>query len=594
VFRGITRIRWSFPLAAILLCLGCRSHNPSHAPAQAGHPPAVRPATFCNPLDLSYRFCLDAPSRREAADPTLVKFKGEYWLFASKSGGYWHSPDLVHWKLIVPTGLPIEDYAPTVEVIGGRMYYTAFNTKAMFTTDDPLAGAWVKTANLPDYPDPDLFCDDDGRVYMYFGCSYNGNIQVAELDPHHEFKVVRGPVVCFPTDYAHHGFEVTGEDNRGTPRKSGGPQMAPWTEGAWMTKHAGTYYLQYSAPGTQFKSYADGVYTSTNPMGPFVYAPYSPFSHKPTGFIGGAGHSSTVQDDRGNYWHISTMPIAVRHMFERRLGLFPLGFTSDGQMYCNTYLGDYPQFVPGVSPDPARNNSPGWMLLSYDKPATASSTLDDFAARNAFDENIRTWWSATTGTTGQWLRVDLGKVCRVEAIQVNFADQGATQFGRLRNDFYRYYVEASKNGHDWAICLDRRDNLRDAPHDYAQLEAPVAARYLRLVSLHSPAGGLFSVSGFRIFGRAPGNPPPRVRGVTASRNVADGRVVRVSWAPVKEADFYIIRYGIARDRLFNNYQVYGTARFNINSLNTGVTYYLTVDAVNGSGITRGTVVREVP
>ena len=71
--------------------------------------------------------------------------------------------------------------------------------------------------------------------------------------------------------------------------QNGDRQMAPWTEGAWMTKHAGTYYLQYSAPGTQFKTYADGVYTSTNPMGPFVYAPYSPFSHKPTGFIGGAG-----------------------------------------------------------------------------------------------------------------------------------------------------------------------------------------------------------------------------------------------------------------------------------------------------------------
>ena len=40
--------------------------------------------TICNPLNLSYRFCLDTPSRREAADPTMIVFKGEYYLFVSK------------------------------------------------------------------------------------------------------------------------------------------------------------------------------------------------------------------------------------------------------------------------------------------------------------------------------------------------------------------------------------------------------------------------------------------------------------------------------------------------------------------------------
>ena len=38
---------------------------------------------------------LDTPSRREAADPTMVVYKGEYYLFASKSGGYFHSTDLI-------------------------------------------------------------------------------------------------------------------------------------------------------------------------------------------------------------------------------------------------------------------------------------------------------------------------------------------------------------------------------------------------------------------------------------------------------------------------------------------------------------------
>ncbi len=546
-----------------------------------------RPQTFCNPLDLAYRFQLQTPSRREAADPTLVRFKGEYWLFASKSGGYWHSSDMAHWKFVEPTGLPLEDYAPTVDVLNGRMIFTAFGTSAIYSTDDPEKGVWFKVANLSGRGDPDLFADDDGRLYLYFGCSDNGSIQVEELDPQHGFKIIKGPIDCFRADFAHHGWEVFGDANRGKPRGDGSLEMAPWIEGSWMTKHAETYYLQYSAPGTQFKTYADGVYTATNPMGPFVYAPYSPFSHKPTGFIGGAGHSSTVEDSDDNYWHITTMPISVRHMFERRLGLFPAGFAPDGQMFCNTYLGDYPQFIPGSKKNPAENNSPGWMLLSYDKPATASSALEKFPIKNAFDEDIRTWWSATSGKSNEWLQVDLGKLCRLEALQINFADQGMTNLGRMENDSYRYYVQISADGKIWQTCLDRSDNLRDAPHDYTQLEKPVTVRYVRLVNVHTPGDGLFSVSGFRLFGNGLGKTPAQLKGIEVVRDASDSRQVHASWQPAKDADFYIIRYGIARDRLFNNYQVYKANHFDINSLNVGTSYYFTVDAVNDSGIARG-------
>ena len=61
----------------------------------------------------------------------------------------------------------------------------------------------------------------------------------------------------------------------------------------------------------------------------------------------------------------------------------------------------------------------------------------------------------------------------------------------------------------------------------------------------------------------------------------------VSWSPLPEADFYIVRYGIAPDRLFNNYQIRGANTCEINSLNVGVPYHVTVDAVNQSGVTRG-------
>ena len=105
--------------------------------------------TFCNPLDLDYRFTLENKgsrnSRREAADPAMVVLseafagKPRYLLFASKSGGYWHSPDLLSWTLVEPKGLPLEDYAPAVVELDGALYFTASFSKALYRTTDPTS-----------------------------------------------------------------------------------------------------------------------------------------------------------------------------------------------------------------------------------------------------------------------------------------------------------------------------------------------------------------------------------------------------------------------------------------------------------------------
>ena len=86
----------------------------------------LHPITMCNPVNLSYRFCLDGDiPRREAADPTMVTFKGEFYLFASRSGGYFHSTDMIKWNLITTDDLPLEDYAPTAVVMNDTLYFMA-------------------------------------------------------------------------------------------------------------------------------------------------------------------------------------------------------------------------------------------------------------------------------------------------------------------------------------------------------------------------------------------------------------------------------------------------------------------------------------
>ena len=82
------------------------SHTAAAAAEAVGRAAAAAP-TFCNPIDLPYRFQpTTGESFREGADPTMVVFGGRYLLFLSKNGGYYASNDLVRWSLIVPTGAP--------------------------------------------------------------------------------------------------------------------------------------------------------------------------------------------------------------------------------------------------------------------------------------------------------------------------------------------------------------------------------------------------------------------------------------------------------------------------------------------------------
>ena len=96
-------------------------------------------------------------------------------------------------------------------------------------------------------------------------------------------------------------------------------------------------------------------------MGPFI--PQSmPFSYKAGGFARGAGHGSTFQDNRRNYWHVSTIAISVKNNFERRIGIWPAGFDADGVLYCNTAFGDYPTYLPDKKEDHLESRFTGWML----------------------------------------------------------------------------------------------------------------------------------------------------------------------------------------------------------------------------------------
>ena len=540
-----------------------------------------RQSTYCNPIDLPYRFQTEAPSRREAADPTLITFHGEYWLFASKSGGYWHSRDLLRWSLVQPKGYPVDNYAPTVMVLNGKVYLAVNDSEKLYVCDDLTRGEWTEAADMGRrYGDPALFVDDDGSVYMYHGLSGTGLLQVTKLDSK-TLKELHTETLAVSRSPATRGWEVPGDFNHLIDK-------SPWIEGTWMTKHGGRYYLQYAAPGTEFKTYADGVLVSDKPMGPFSYTPYSPFSSKPTGFITGAGHSSTFEGLDGRFWHIATMTISVRHMFERRLGLFPSRFTKDGRFITDTYLGDYPHYINGD------RGLTGWMLLSRKKTVTSSSTAEGHEKEKGVDEDVRTWWSAKTGDAGEWFEIDLGGNKSINAVQINFADEASSTLGRS-HDVYKYVLELSSDRKNWVRVVDHETTGTDSSHNYEVLRKPVPARYVRLRNIHSPNGAKFSLYDLRVFGRGNGARPSIVRGVKVDRDSSDPRHVTVNWQSAPRAEFYVVRIGASLDELNQNYQVYDEATsVEIRSLNVGTGYYVAIDAINEAGIAKATSVLKVP
>lgn len=555
-------------LLVLLAALGCTQ-------------PARQVATWCNPLDVNYRFQPTGQTAyREAADPALTLYRDTYFMYVSHSGGYWYSADLLKWNFVANTTLPIEDYAPDVITIGDTTYFIASASvpKPIYYTTDPYADRWQPLGDPLPFAvwDPHFFRDDDGRVYLYWGCSDRTPIYVVELDD--AMRPVTDPQVVIAHHPELYGWENPGEQNE--IAKNG------YNEGPWMTKYKGRYYLQYASPGTEYKTYADGVYVGDSPMGPFSYLDYSPFSYKPGGFICGAGHSSTAQDRYGNYWHVATMSISRRHMFERRIGLFPTYFDRDGVMRTLTAFGDYPMVMPDHQVDFERESLfAGWMLLSYGKPAEASSTLEGYPVTNAVDEEVRTWWSASSGKAGEWFSVDLGHEAAVHAVQLNFADQDATcQPGQTIR--YAFRLLASDDGGQWRLIADRSLTPADACHAYVALDKPVKARFLK-VENGSDIEAKFSLYGFRIFGLKKGDKPAPVAGWMAARNPEDPRRATITWPKDPTATGYVVNYGTRPDKLYSSFMVYDANEVQLTGLNRDATYYLSIDAFNESGITPG-------
>lgn len=556
--------------------------------------------TYCNPINIDYGFTpipnfSEQGRHRATADPVIVVFKNNYYLFSTNQWGYWVSPDMLSWKFIPRLFLKPwhkvydELCAPAAVALGDTLLLigsTYAKNFPIWMSTDPRKDNWKEAIDSFDVGawDPAFFLDDDGRFYIYFGSSNTFPLYAQEID-RKTFAPIGIRKEILRLNDAIHGWERFGEANDNT-------FLNPFTEGAWMNKHNGKYYLQYGAPGTEFSGYGDGVYVSDGPLGPFTYQAHNPFSYKPGGFARGAGHGATYQDLFGNWWHISTLVVAVKNNFERRLGIWPAGFDDDGILYCNTAYGDYPHFVPSHPLQKNEKQFTGWMLLNYNKPVQVSSTLGGYLPNNAVDEDIKTYWSAKTANKGEWIQTDLGEVSTINAIQVNYADQDADILGKKAGIYHQYIILGSADGKTWTVLKDKSKNTTDVPHDYIEFEKPVTARYIKLENYHM-ASGKFAISGLRVFGKGNGKAPEMVKQFIALRGDAERRNAWLKWQLMDDATGYTIYSGIAPDKMYNSVMVFGKNEYYFRAMDIDRTYYFQIEAFNENGISKRTAPQKV-
>lgn len=537
--------------------------------------------TYCNPINVDYTYMIYNSDKdisyRSGADPAVVEFRGEYYMFVTRSMGYWHSTDLQHWDFIYPEKWYFQgSNAPAAHNYKDSVLYITGDpsgSMSILYTDDPKRGDWKAVPSiLHNLQDPALFIDDDGAAYIYWGSSNLYPIRGQRLNKDHRFIRFGGVDSLFNKDMDKHGWERFGENNSDT--------IPGYIEGPWMTKHNHKYYLQYGAPGTEFNVYADGVYVSDHPLGPFEYAPNNPVSFKPGGFMNGAGHGSTVKGPQGRYWHFASMALSANVNWERRLCMFPLFFDEDDLMWSDTNFGDYPHYTPS---EPGKAGEfTGWMLLSYKKPVTVSSSAGDHTPEKLTDEQVKTYWLAADNGSGQWAAIDLEKPGMVYALQINYFDHKSDLYGRIPGLRHRYVVEGSLNGRDWEVVIDKSNSYKDNPNDYVELPQPARIRYLRYRNIEVPTPHL-AISDIRVFGIGEGKKPETVTGFEVKRE-DDRRDAMISWNKQKNVQGYNIRWGISPDKLYSSWLVYDNDKLFLKALTTDQEYYFTIEAFNENGI----------
>ena len=268
------------------------------------------------------------------ADPAVIRHEGKYYLYPTLDGkGYdvFVSDDLVHWQqkpkcFTDPRG---GAWAPDVfhHKLGDGKFYLYYTLNrpgggkqiGVAVADQPL-GPFRDRGNLADRAiDAHLFQDNDGSFYLYYVDLADGfKIMVQSMTDPLTRKGKPAEVIRPTADWE---------------RKKGAV-----TEGPWMLKREGLYYLMYSGSGADGPDYAIGYATAKSPLGPFAKHPGNPIAHRGNGVFG-PGHHCVVTGPDGKLWMVYHQQNSAKIGWDRFLAIDPLWFDEQGVIHVKATRG---------------------------------------------------------------------------------------------------------------------------------------------------------------------------------------------------------------------------------------------------------------
>ena len=253
-------------------------------------------------------------------DPSICRAGNEYYLITSSFSYFpglpiFKSTDLVNWKQIghVITrkeqgdfsnlGVSRGMFAPTIRYNNGTFYVICTNVDQggnfIVTTKDP-AGEWSKPIWLPEVNgiDPDIFFDDDGKVYI----THNGPPPNNETkhDGHRaiytwEYDLEQKKIVSGQTLLVNGGTDMT--------------KKPVWIEAPHILKKDNYYYLICAEGGTAY-NHSEVVFRSKNVLGPYKSYEKNPIltqrhlSKDRPNQISTTGHADFVETQNGEWWGV--------------------------------------------------------------------------------------------------------------------------------------------------------------------------------------------------------------------------------------------------------------------------------------------------
>jgi alpha-N-arabinofuranosidase len=257
------------------------------------------------------------------SDPSVCRVGEDYYLVNSTFEYFpgvpvFRSKDLVNWDLISycidrPTQLPkgLNIFATTIRYHEGAFYMITTNMGAggnfYVTAADPAGPwsdpVWIEAQGI----DPDLFFDDDGKVY-----------------------VISSTFILYEIDLKTGKFISEG-------RKVWNGTGGRYPEGPHIYKKDGFYYIMAAEGGTE-EAHSETIARSNNIWGPYNSNPSNPIlAHCNAAGQGnpiqGVGHADIINAHDGSWWivfHAYRSVGGTHHTLGRETCLAPVNWPKNG------------------------------------------------------------------------------------------------------------------------------------------------------------------------------------------------------------------------------------------------------------------------